>query len=85
MTKWWWEFLGKRFTEHVRIGPLTIYGANAMHFAVNLYVYRAGYICFKPWTWCFGRWWGPYLYLSRDATPSRAFGWRGENYRHEHD
>lgn len=80
LTKWWWIFLGKFFKGHINLGPLTIYGENAMHFAVNIRVWRAGYICFKPWTWCFGVWWSPYLYLSRDATPVRAFGWIGRDH-----
>lgn len=78
MTKFWWVFLGKRFSGHVSIGPITIYGANAMHFAVNIAVRGAGYVCFKPWTYCFDYWWRPYLYMSRDATPTNAFGWRGD-------
>jgi hypothetical protein len=51
------------------IGPLTIYGFNAMHVALNLWTRRWGYICFHPPMRVFGRWWPWYFYISRDATP----------------
>jgi hypothetical protein len=61
------------FTGHVSIGPVTIYGANAMHYAANIST-SAGYICFRPTTRQCGlqRW---YLYISPNATPtSRVWG-----------
>ena len=62
------KFLGKYFGSHINIGPITIYGYNAMHFAVNIET-RWGYICFHPTLICFGRWWRWYFYISKDATP----------------
>lgn len=63
------------FTGHVNFGPLTIYGANAMHWALNLKTWW-GYLCAHPTTRTFGARWGWYLYLSPDATPAaRRWGW----------
>ena len=59
------------FTGHVVIGPLTIYGANAMHWAFEVKS-RWGYLCFHPTTRTFGGKWPWYLYLSPNATPWKA-------------
>ena len=59
------------FTGHKTWGPVTIYGANAMHWAINIRT-RWGYLCAHPTTRTFGRRWPWYVYLSRDATPSSA-------------
>lgn len=67
---WRENFLG----GHVTIGPLTLYGENAMHWAVNIRS-RWGYICFRLPLKCFGRWWRMYFYISPDATPSGATFW----------
>ena len=64
------------FQGHVCLGPLTIFGANAMHWCVQLST-RWGRLCFHPTTRTFGGRWPWYLYLSRNATPwaaSWAFG-----------
>ena len=42
------DWLEKHFGGHVTIGPLTIYGFNAMHLAMNLRTKRWGTICFHP-------------------------------------
>jgi len=63
-----WE---KHFGEHVNVGPITIYGENAMHWAVNINS-RWGYICFRLPLRCFGAWWPLYFYVSDDATPCSA-------------
>ena len=58
------------FTGHARIGSLTIYGANAMHYAVNVRT-RRGWFCAHPTTGIDGYWpW--YAYISEDATPQGA-------------
>ncbi len=66
------------FTGHLRIGPVTIYGANAMHYAVNVRT-GDGYICARPTTKQAGlrRW---YLYVSPDATPGRAWWGTGPGF-----
>lgn len=58
---------------HVTVGPLAVYGFNAMHVAVNLAIRSLGvYLCAHPTV--DGRPW--YVYVSRDATPGRAvLGW----------
>ncbi len=65
------RLLYKYLSGHVSAGPVTIYGHNAMHWAVNVES-RWGYICFHPTTRTFGGWWPWYFYVSRDATPTRA-------------
>lgn len=69
------------FTGHVSIGPVTIYGANAMHYAVNVRT-GAGYICARPTTSQAGRrpW---YLYISPNATPSSAVWGVGPGFHQE--
>lgn len=53
------------------LGPITLYGENAMHWAVNIKT-RWGYVCFRLPLKCFGRWWPLYFYVSPDATPHEA-------------
>jgi hypothetical protein len=59
------------FQGHVSFGPVTIYGANAMHWAINVW-WRGEYWCFHPTTRTFGGRWPWYFYVSRDATPHGA-------------
>ena len=60
-------------TGHICIGNrLTIYGRNAMHWGVNFWTKRYGYICFRLPLPCFGKWWPLYLYCSPNATPWAA-------------
>jgi len=62
------------FTGHINLGPLTVYGANAMHWAVNLRI-AGGYLCFHPSTRTFGGRWPWKLYFSPNATPwARRWG-----------
>ncbi len=57
---------------HFRIGRLTVFGRNAMHWGISFWTKRYGYICFRlPFT-CFGRWWPLYLYCSPNGTPWAA-------------
>ncbi len=58
---------------HVSIGPVTLYGWNAMHIAAQVWCESTGaYICVHPTTRVFGGRWPWYLYVSRDATPGSA-------------
>lgn len=59
------NFLG----GHVKLGPICVYGENAMHWGVNIKTRRWGYICFRLPFRCFKRWWHLYFYLSPNATP----------------
>lgn len=53
----------------MRIGPVTLYSLRcAMHGAVNIDT-RWGYLCLKPPTKAWGKWWPWYVYLSPNATP----------------
>ena len=75
------KVLKKLISGHVSIGNLTIYGRNAMHWGVNYWTKKWGYICFRlPFT-CFGRWWPLYFYTSPNATPWAATFMLG----HKHD
>lgn len=61
-----WKFL----TGHINIGRrLTIYGRNAMHWGVDFYTKKYGYICFRLPLLCNGHWYPLYLYFSPNATP----------------
>lgn len=64
---WWENFM----SEHITIGPVTFYGENAMHWAVNIST-RWGYVCFRLPLRCFGQWWPLYFYISPDGTPNSA-------------
>lgn len=59
------------FRGHVSIGPITIYGANAMHWAINVR-FRGSYWCLHPTTRTNGGYWPWYFYISPDATPRTA-------------
>ena len=61
----------KLFRGHLNVGPITIYGRNAMHWAVNIRS-KWGWICFRLPFRCFGRWWPLYFYISPNATPQDA-------------
>lgn len=65
------KILDKLFGGHITIGKLTIYGRNAMHFAVH-YRLKNTIMCFRLPLFCFGRWWPLYFYLSPNGTPSSA-------------
>ena len=60
------------FGGHMNIGPITIFGENAMRWAVNIKTKRWGYVCFRLPFRCFGRWWPLYFYCSPDGTPTSA-------------
>lgn len=64
------NFLG----GHWDIGPITIYGENAMQWAVNVRT-KKGYLCFRLPIRCFGKWWPLYCYMSPDGTPNNATKW----------
>lgn len=68
----------KKFEGHINIGKrITVYGDNAMHYAVNIWTKRFGYICIHPtvesWKW--------YFYLSPNATPWAATYAKGPGLR----
>jgi hypothetical protein len=65
-----WRKIDRLFHGHINIGPITIYGRNAMHFATNVRT-PWGWFCFRPTIRCFGQWWPWYVYLSTDGTPCK--------------
>lgn len=65
------------FVGHFNIGRrITIYGANAMHWAINVRIFGT-YVCFHPTTRTFGARWPWYFYISPNATPWAATFKRG--------
>lgn len=78
------NFWERYFGGHINIGPVTIYGENAMHWGVNIRTKRWGYVCFRLPMRCFGMWWPLYLYASPCATPWAATFYLGGG-RHNGD
>lgn len=77
-------FCEKYFGGHVSIGSVTIYGANAMNYAVNIKTKKWGYVCFTlPFLAAHiknrrGNWyWRLKLYCSNDGTPGHSTYYRG--------
>jgi hypothetical protein len=76
---WWQNFMG----DYLNIGPITIFGANAMNWAVNITSKKYGFICFKLPTinnikgkkLCF--------YLSPNGTPWASTFYKGCNKKEE--
>ena len=77
------KFLNRIIGGHINIGErLTIYGDNAMHFGVNYWTKKYGYICFRLPIFCgivdyflygYRPYWRPlYFYVSPNATPWAA-------------
>ena len=69
----------KALDGHFTMGPMTVYGFNAMHVAANVRT-RWGYVCFHPgwgvWPWTF--------YVSPNGTPWASTFARGPGlYRQE--
>ena len=64
------NFLG----GHVTIGPVTIFGENAMHWAVVIDMGK-DYLSFRLPLRCDGRWWPLYCFRSPDGTPTQATWW----------
>lgn len=70
-TIWPHRWQDRLFRGHVTVGPVTIYGANAMHWAINVW-WLGHYWCVHPHTRTYGGSWPPYFYISRDGTPQTA-------------
>jgi len=68
--------LDKYLGEHISIGNITIYGHNAMHWAVNIHTKKFGYICFRLplpiFDWNRPIWKPLYLFFSPNGTPWAA-------------
>lgn len=68
------SFAENFLSGHVNIGPVTIFGENAMHWSVNIII-KHKYLCFRLPIRCFGRWYPLYCYYSPDGTPNSATRW----------
>ena len=73
----------RKLAGHVNIGPVTAYGANAMHWGINIRTRRWGWVCFRLPFRCFGCWWPLYFYVSPNATPWAATFFLGSEVREE--
>jgi hypothetical protein len=74
-----WNRVERQLRGHRSIGPVTMYGANAMHWAVNISTRRWGYVCFRLPLPCDETWWPLYFYCSPNATPWAATFFRGRD------
>jgi len=64
------DWIEKHLGGSINIGNrVTIYGQNAMHWAVNIRTKRWGYVCFRLPFFSFGYWWPLYFYVSPNGTP----------------
>ena len=68
------SFAENFLSGHISLGPVTIFGENAMHWAVVIET-RTGYLSFRLPLRCFGAWWPLYCFHSPDGTPSKAKWW----------
>jgi len=73
-------FLKPFFKGHISIGRITVYGFNAMKFALNIKVSEK-YLCVRPWVFENKFLWSPYLYLSPDGTPGSAVFGVGKRFK----
>ena len=72
---WWENFMN----SHISIGPITIYGANAMCWAVNIRNNKYGYICFTLPSIRRKRYeLKHYFYVSPDGTSGASTFYRGK-------
>lgn len=63
---WWVNFAG----GHINIGKrITIFGENAMHWAIEIRTKRFGVIVFTLPVRTFGKYWGCHIYFSPNGTP----------------
>lgn len=62
------NWLESHLGGYIRVGPVIIYGFNAMHIALNIRT-RREWLCFHPTIKFYGRKWPWYFYISRNATP----------------
>ena len=72
---------------HLTIGPITIFGDNAMHGAIQIWLARKQtyLLLFPPWRTKgqFVHWWPWHAYLSPDGTPTQATWGIGPGFRRE--
>lgn len=67
------RFLSRYVGGHISIGPVTVFGYNTMHWAINIRTIRWGIVCFRPsMITPFGDWWRWYFYVSPNGTPWAA-------------
>jgi len=65
---------------HINLGKITIYGSNAMCWAVNIQTNKYGYICFTlPSISKCRKKTGYYLYFSPNGTPWACTFYRGKD------
>ena len=72
-------FLDRHIGGHIQIGNVTIFGHNAMHFGVEIYTWKYGYICFRLPLPCYG-WRKLYFYCSPNGTPWASTFYLGPRY-----
>lgn len=63
------RFKNKWLGGHFTIGPVTVFGRNAMQYAVNIRTKKYGSVCFRLPIPCYGKFPKLYLYFSPNGTP----------------
>jgi len=71
------KWSNQKMKGYITVGPVTVYGINAMHIAVNVQTKRWGFVCFHPSLrflgkyapWMLGENFPWYFYLSPNAAP----------------
>jgi len=79
------KVMHKIFGGHLTLGRVTIYGLNAMNWAVNISTKKYGTICFRLPLPCFGRFPSLYFYISPNGTPWAATYFIGGGSEYEKD
>lgn len=82
------EWLERNLGGHVTIGPMTIFGFNAMHLTIQWSTKRLGTICFHPSLrflgdlapWHLGKDWPWKFYISPNCTPWASTFLLGDGY-----
>lgn len=57
---------------HATLGPVTIFGNNAMHYTIEVTTRRWGYLCIRPPVYSLGRWHPWHVFASPNGTPWAA-------------
>lgn len=65
-------FFEKHFGGHISVGPVTVFGLNAMHGAIEIKTERFGYITIFPPLYWSGHYQEPGIVVSPNGTPAKA-------------
>ena len=69
IARWLERHLGGHISFNIFSIHICLYGFNAMHVALNIYVPRLGWVCFHPGIHFYKRHWPWKFYISPNGTP----------------